>query len=95
MGLEYYADFGAIGHIGKFDDQQHTLFAVTDFKLGVFDVNFGLGYGLTHASDRFVVKTIVGYAFPVPSGIPGASERAPSGPVNPMSRSAARMGQEP
>ena len=95
VGLEYYADFGAIGHIGKFDDQQHTLFAVTDFKLGVFDVNFGLGYGLTHASDRFVVKTIVGYAFPVPGGIPGASERAPSGPVNPMSRSAARMGQQP
>jgi hypothetical protein len=31
-------------------------------------VNFGLGYGLTPASDRFVVKTIVGYAFPVPGG---------------------------
>jgi hypothetical protein len=47
---------------GHFRDQQHTLFAVTDFKLSVFSVNFGLGYGLTPASDRFVVKTIMGYA---------------------------------
>jgi hypothetical protein len=90
VGLEYYADFGEIGHFGRLPDQQHTLFAVTDFKLGVFDVNLGLGYGLTPSSDRLVVKTIVGYAFPAPGGNPDASERAPTGPVNPMSRSAAR-----
>ena len=94
VGLEYYADFGEIGHFGKLADQQHTLFAVTDFKLGVFGVNFGVGYGLTPASDRFVVKTIVGYAFPVPGSNPGASEReTASGPVNPMSRSSARLAQ--
>jgi hypothetical protein len=93
VGLEYYADFGQIGSFGKLDDQQHTLFAVTDFKLGVFDVNFGVGYGLTPASDRWVVKTIVGYAFPVPGGNPDATERASvNGPVNPMSRSSARLG---
>ena len=94
VGLEYYADFGKIGDFAKLADQQHTLFAVTDFKLGVFDVNFGVGYGLTPASDRWVVKTIVGYAFPVPGGNPGASQRAPaSGPVNPMSHSSARVAQ--
>src|ERR1700704_375568 len=54
VGLEYYADFGEIGHFGKLSDQQHTLFAVTDFKLGVFNVNLGFGYGLTPSSDRFV-----------------------------------------
>src|ERR1035437_2537230 len=92
VGLEYYADFGEIGNFSKLADQQHTLFAVTDFKLGVFDVDFGVGYGLTPASDRFVVKTIVGYAFPVPGGNPGASERAAgSGPVNPMSHSSVRV----
>jgi hypothetical protein len=94
VGLEYYADFGEIGNFLKPADQQHTLFAVTDFKLGVFDVNFGVGYGLTPGSDRLVVKTIVGYAFPVPGSNPGASERATaSGPVNPMSRSFARLAQ--
>ena len=91
VGLEYYADFGEIGNFARLADQQHTLFAVTDFKVGVFDVDFGVGYGLTPASDRFVVKTIVGYAFPVPGGKPDATERAgTSGPVNPMSRSSAR-----
>jgi hypothetical protein len=93
VGLEYYADFGEIGNFAKLADQQHTLFAVTDFKLGVFDVNFGVGFGLTPASDRFVVKTIVGYAFPVPGAKPDASERAASGPVNPMARSSTRLAQ--
>jgi len=94
VGLEYYADFGEVGHFGKFDDQQHTLFAVTDFKLGVFDVDLGIGYGLTPASDRFVIKTIIGFAFPMPGGSSGASERATaSSPTNPMSRSSARLGQ--
>src|SRR3982074_3742432 len=84
VGLEYYADFGKIGDFPKLADQQHTLFAVTDFKLGVVDVNFGVGYGLTPASDRFVIKTILGYAFPVPGTNAGATERT-NGPVNPMS----------
>jgi hypothetical protein len=92
VGLEYYSDFGEIGNFAKLADQQHTLFAVTDFKAGVFDVNFGVGYGLTPGSDRFVVKTIVGYAFPVPGSKP--SERATgSGPVNPMAHSTARLQQ--
>ncbi len=92
IGLEYYSDFGEIGNFAKLADQQHTLFAVTDFKAGVFDVNFGVGYGLTPGSDRFVVKTIVGYAFPVPGGNPGERATA-SGPVNPMAHSTARLQQ--
>jgi hypothetical protein len=94
VGLEYYADFGEIGNFAKLADQQHTLFAVTDFKLGIFDVDFGVGYGLTPASDRWVVKTIVGYAFPVPGSNPGPSERASAaGPINPMSRPSLRSAQ--
>src|SRR6266478_6789883 len=58
-GFEYYSDFGQIGRFGRFSDQEHTLFAVTDFKLGVIDVNFGVGYGLTPVSDRWVIKTIL------------------------------------
>lgn len=89
-GFEYYADFGEIGNFSKLPDQQHTLFAVTDFKAGVFDVNFGVGYGLTPASDRLVVKTIIGYAFPVPGQKPDANPRMSSGPVNPFIHAAAR-----
>ena len=93
VGLEYYADFGKIGNFASLADQQHTLFAVTDFKLGVFDVNFGLGYGLTPASDRWVIKSIIGYAFPVPGSSSGASERTNAGPVNPLAHSLARLAQ--
>lgn len=89
-GFEYYADFGEIGNFSKLPDQQHTLFAVTDFKAGMFDVNFGVGYGLTPASDRLVVKTIIGYAFPVPGQKPDANTRMSSGPVNPFIHAAAR-----
>ena len=85
-GLEYYADFGEIGRFARLPDQSHTLFAVTDFRLGEFSVNFGLGFGLTPASDRFVVKTIVGYAFPVPGSRSSEAAQAFAGPVNPMAR---------
>jgi hypothetical protein len=93
IGLEYYADFGEIGNFAKLADQQHTLFAVTDFKLGVFDVDFGVGYGLTPASDRWVIKTIIGYAFPVPGTNSATGERSAAGPVNPMAHSSARLPQ--
>ena len=52
--------------------------------------DFGVGYGLTRASDRLVVKTIIGYAFPVP-GTKESSERASAnGAINPMAHLSAR-----
>ena len=90
FGLEYYSDFGQIGSFPSFANQEHTLFAVTDFKLGVIDVNFGVGYGLTPASDRWVIKTILGYAFPVPGSGASGGEHGTMGPVNPMSRATQR-----
>ncbi|WP_245302365.1 hypothetical protein [Bradyrhizobium sp. LTSP885] len=90
VGLEYYADFGKIGDFSPLAQQQHTLFAVTDFKLGEFDVNFGVGYGLTPASDRLVVKTIIGYAFPVPGSKESTERASANGAVNPMAHLSAR-----
>ena len=63
---------------------------MTDFKAGIFDVNFGVGYGLTPSSDRWVVKSIVGYAFPVPGNNSNAEERTSVGPVNPMAHASFR-----
>jgi hypothetical protein len=65
FALEYYADLGRPGAFPGFDQQQHQLFGVVDFKVGDIDVDFGLGYGITSGSDRFVAKTILSYAFPV------------------------------
>jgi hypothetical protein len=66
VGVEYYSDFGQIGNFLPLNEQRHQIFAVTDFKLGVFDIDLGLGYGLTPGSDRLVAKAIIGYAFPAP-----------------------------
>ena len=65
VGIEYYADFGHIGHFLPLSEQSHQAFAITDSKLGKLDVELGIGYGLTPGSDRLVTKAIIGYAFPV------------------------------
>ena len=56
----------SFGKFTPWNEQQQLLFAVTDFKLGVFDVNLGLGFGLTPGSDQLTGKAIIEYAFPVP-----------------------------
>src|SRR5580692_6025594 len=66
VGLEYYGNFGKIGDFLPLQQQSQQLFAVTDFKAGVVDVELGVGYGFTPGSDRLVAKAIIGYAFPVP-----------------------------
>jgi hypothetical protein len=66
IGLEYYSGLGTPGNFQSFTQQSHQLFAVTDFKVGKIDVDLGIGYGLTPGSDRWVAKTILSYAFPVP-----------------------------
>ena len=60
VGFEYYTDFGRPQDRLPFNEQQHNLYAVVDFKIGRFDVNAGVGYGLTHGSDRLMAKMIIG-----------------------------------
>jgi hypothetical protein len=63
VGVEYYSDFGQIGAITPVDNQRHTVFGVVDFSAFGFDVNLGLGFGLTDSSDKIVTKLIIGRAF--------------------------------
>jgi hypothetical protein len=63
LGVEYYADLGPIGNFSPVDGQRHTVFGVADFTAFGLDVNIGLGFGLTDASDRIVTKLILGRAF--------------------------------
>ena len=63
LGAEYYSNFGPFSNIGTIEGQQHTLFAVIDFSAFGFDVNFGVGFGLTDAADQLVTKLIIGRAF--------------------------------
>jgi hypothetical protein len=60
VGLEYYTDLGPLQNWSPFNEQQHNIYAVVDFKIGRFDVNAGVGYGLTPGSDRLMAKMIIG-----------------------------------
>jgi hypothetical protein len=73
IGLEYYSDFGKIGNFLPLQQQSQQLYAVTDFKVNVVDVELGVGYGFTTGSDRLVLKAIIGYAFPIPGKSEGGS----------------------
>jgi hypothetical protein len=63
LGAEYYSNFGTFSNTLSSESQQHYLFAVTDFTVLGFDVNFGVGFGLTDASNQLVTKLIIGRAF--------------------------------
>ena len=60
VGVEYYTDLGPLQSWLPFNEQQHNIYAVVDFKIGRFDVNAGVGYGLTPSSDRLMYKMIIG-----------------------------------
>ncbi len=65
-GFEYY---GALGPVTSFDpvqDQMQQIFAVTDLNVSKdWEFNFGVGMGLTGASDHLLVKMIIGRRFGV------------------------------
>jgi len=63
-GLEYY---GAVGPATDFlptGQQQHQFFPAIDLNLSPkWEVNFGLGVGVTHSTDHLIAKMILGYRF--------------------------------
>ena len=63
-GVEYYADYGAIARIVPFREQQQQFFAVTDLNVSPkWEINFGVGIGVTAATDHLIIKGILGRHF--------------------------------
>ncbi len=64
VGLEYY---GALGPVSGFDPaarQEHQLYPALNLDLSPnFEFNLGVGFGLTDAGDRRIVKLITGWRF--------------------------------
>jgi hypothetical protein len=64
VGLEYYAGLGALTGWARAGAQEHYLFEVVNLlAVDAFELNAGVGEGLTAASNPLVVKLIVGYVF--------------------------------
>jgi hypothetical protein len=62
LGVEYYATLGPIAAIAPWSQQEHQIFEVLDLlSVEHFEVNFGVGEGLTQSSAGVVVKAILGY----------------------------------
>lgn len=63
-GFEYYGSLGPLGNFDPLIDQQQQIFPVVDLNLSPkWEFNFGVGWGLTRATDGFMVKMILGRRF--------------------------------
>lgn len=63
-GIEYYADYGQIGHVATTHNQQQQLFVVTDLNVSpLWEINIGVGIGATGSTDHLIVKAILGRRF--------------------------------
>jgi hypothetical protein len=60
LAAEEYADFGPISDMYSAHDQSHQLFGVVDYSLGWnVDLEAGVGFGLTDATDNLTFKVIL------------------------------------
>jgi hypothetical protein len=63
-GLEYYGAYGPLFSFDPLRDQEHMFLPAVDIDFGPnWEFNFGVGWGVTQATDRLLVKMIVGYRF--------------------------------
>jgi hypothetical protein len=60
VALEEYADFGPLHKFNAAGDQSHQIYGVVDHttKFGL-DIEAGVGFGLTDASDKYTFKLIL------------------------------------
>jgi hypothetical protein len=59
IAAEEYDDFGPLRGFLRKGDQVHQFYAVVDRTGGLFDVEVGIGFGLTAASDGLTLKLIL------------------------------------
>jgi hypothetical protein len=62
LGVESYDEAGEIRAFGR-GPTAHNLYGVVDTSIRGWDLNFGLGWGLTSVSDGLVAKAIIGVPF--------------------------------
>ena len=64
MGLEYYGSLGPVTGFDPLRDQQQQILPAVDIDFGKnWEFNFGVGVGVTQATDHLLVKAILGYRF--------------------------------
>jgi hypothetical protein len=61
LGIEYGGALGSVGAISPPSQQAHIAYGVADIKLGAVDLDVGIGYGLTAASNGLALKLGIGH----------------------------------
>jgi hypothetical protein len=59
VAAEEYADMGPLRSMRALHDQAHEIWAVTDYKGKNFNIEAGIGVGVTSASDRLTLKLML------------------------------------
>jgi hypothetical protein len=57
--IEEYADYGPVKQFMPGSEQSHSLWAVVNHPSKAVDVEFGIGFGLTSATDKVTLKLMV------------------------------------
>lgn len=63
FGAEYYVEAGPLRRRLPSGEQSRVVYLAWDGKVGRSDINVGIGRGLTDASERWVIKSIIEIAF--------------------------------
>jgi len=59
LAAEEYGDYGPVHDLAGASDQSHMLYGVVNHTLKFFEIEAGVGFGLTSASDKMTVKLLV------------------------------------
>jgi hypothetical protein len=63
-GLEYYGSLGPIGSFDPVAEQQQQFFPSIDLNVSPdWEINFGVGWGVTRSTDHLIIKAIIGRRF--------------------------------
>jgi hypothetical protein len=63
-GVEYYGSYGPIRGFDPLREQQQQIMPAVDVDFGdKWEFNFGVGVGVTQATDHLLIKAILGYRF--------------------------------
>ncbi|HWF67384.1 MAG TPA: hypothetical protein VN670_08765 [Acidobacteriaceae bacterium] len=66
-GLEYYGAFGRLGDFASAHEQEQQFFPAVDLNVSPkWEINFGVGVGVTASTDHLIVKGILGRRFDWP-----------------------------
>jgi hypothetical protein len=61
-GVEYYGSYGPVTGFDPLRDQQQQILPAVDIDFGKnWEFNFGVGVGVTSATDHLLIKAILGY----------------------------------